>query len=243
MEPNNTQATVQEVFEADEEFTGRIGYTNVAAGTDGDDWFDVVMPEDGSYTLSMNFVGSFTGFMYLYQSNGVLISSSTVSEGDNVITVDCRATDTLGVRVLRSAGCGSYTGSVSFETTFYPGDMEPNNSQATVQEVFEADEEFTGRIGYTNVAAGTDSDDWFDVVMPEDGSYTLSMNFVGSFTGFMYLYQSNGVLISSSTVSEGDHVIDGRLQSCRHTWSSHIKISGMWVLYGKCIVATPDLRQ
>jgi uncharacterized protein YfaP (DUF2135 family) len=204
IEPNNTQSSVQETFNVDEVFTGRIGYINVTDGTDGEDWFDVVMPEDGSYTLTMNFVGSFTGFMYLYESDGTQIINTAVSEGDEEFTIDCRAADTFSVRILRSGGCGSYTGSMSFETTFYPGEIEPNNTQASVQETFDADEVFTGRIGYINVTDGTDGEDWFDVVMPEDGSYTLTMNFVGSFTGFMYLYESDGTQIINTAVSEGD---------------------------------------
>ena len=197
-EPNNTQGSALEIVDADESFTGRIGYADADTGIDTDDWYDVILDDDGLVTLNVEYTGSLTGFIYLYNKNGVLVSSTSAVVGNNSLQTDCFAQDTIQVRLSRSGGCGSYTASVSVTPPTYQGDIEPNGNLASVQEIFNSDEVFTGRLGNADADTGVDTDDWYEVVLDDDGLASLTINPAGSLNGFIYFYTKSGVLLSSS---------------------------------------------
>ena len=195
VEPNNSLALINETFDADETFTGQLGYAGELTGnsTDSDDWFNVVTSENGDVTLDVEYGGTLSGFIYFYQQTGVQIAFAGASPGTNSLTINCFQNDTLVVRLSRNGGCGEYSGSVSVSGPSLDQDNEPNNTCSQITDTYDTGEVFTGQLGYFDADSGTDSEDWFNVILEEDGQaqFTISPN--NTLGGFIYFYSKTGV--------------------------------------------------
>lgn len=207
-EPNNAFAQAGS-FNFQDTVEGRIGYQSV--GTDGDDYFLSVLPDDGTleYYLEYYNTSNSTGsdlYAYIYNKNGSLIGSSSLTNrplgiGHDTIRVYCRLQDSVYFRIS-SSGCFSYR----FFNQLVPSgakDTEPNNgfSQATL---FGSADTVRGRIGYTSVSP--DNNDYFLSVLPDDGTliYYLEYNNTSNSNGadlYSYIYNKNGSLIGSSSLT------------------------------------------
>ncbi len=204
-EPNSSFATINETFLADETFTGHLGYAgeNTGNAVDTEDWYYVILDDDGQVTLDVEYTNTLSGFIYLYYKQGSQISNTSAAVGNNQLVIDCLAEDTLAVRLTRSSGCGSYSASVSVAPRAIPRDLEPNNVFAEAQEVFNAGEDVQGRLGYFDIDTGTDTEDWYKVVLDNDGEVSMTILSTNSLGGFIYLYGKTGSQYTNTNYSAG----------------------------------------
>lgn len=90
---------------------------------------------------------------------------------------------------------------ILFSTTILSGtsafaDTEPNNSLAEANEL-DLNAVQTGDL-FTNPA--NDTNDWYEISVPENGIITLSGSFGEDLTGYVYIYGGNGAQLTSSLV-------------------------------------------
>jgi hypothetical protein len=224
IEPNNSFADAKP-FSPNDTLGGRIAY--VSTGTDQNDYFYSVLPEDGTikyFIKYFNTSGS-TGsdlYSYIYNKGGGLIGSSAkvnqpLGMSTDSISINCRAKDTVYFRIAAS-GCFSYK--IYYEMDVpTPTDSSGNDAFASAQAVSFGDTTY-GRIGYTSTS--TDQNDYFLTVLPDDGTleYIVEYTNTSGSTGsdyYTYIYNKGGGLIaSSSKVNQalGAHV-DTILVHCR----------------------------
>ena len=179
VEPNNTIADAN-YFAQSDTAKGRIGYASV--GSDPNDYFYTLLPEDGTLKLYVDFnntSGSVQSdfYTYIYNEAGSLLTSTVnanqplgVRPTDTLI-VPCRAADTVFFRVA-SAGCFSYE--LYYEVIpSGSGDVEPNDSyiEATYSPFNTSAD---GRIGYSST--GTDANDYYYMVLPDDGTWEIYLD-------------------------------------------------------------------
>jgi hypothetical protein len=213
-EPNNTQMTIVDIYLEGEVFTGHLGYQGEDSGNaiDSEDWFQVISSSDGDVTLNVDFTGSLGGFIYLYRKNGLQLGNTSASAGANALTVNCLADDTLVVRISRNAGCGSYSASIETAPPTFAEDNEPNNIQSAIIDTYEVNETFTGHLGYLDADTGTDTEDWFNVVLDSDGRAEFTITPTGSLGGFIYLYSKAGV--SFGNIGFGGETTTTLIEDC-----------------------------
>ncbi len=164
---------------------GQIGYTRNAT-TDLNDWYRTVLPEGGSFELSLTGLatsGAGNGdiFVTVYRANAVsslgTINQFDVPQGSSAagtFRIFGRAPgDTIFVRVSQSVGSFDYGLRFTSEPPTITGEREPNNTAATALPLL-AGRAVEGQLGYTlnNV---TDLQDWYRVVLPAGGSFELSL--------------------------------------------------------------------
>jgi hypothetical protein len=206
-EPNNLQVDANEFYEVNENFTGRLGYQQPTGSTDVDDWIGIEVPEDGNVNLEVSFEETLFGSIFIYSKVGGLLASSTLSGTTTTITANCIQADTVYARLFRSSGCGSYSAQATADQPEFDNDIEPNGTLATAAETFLSGQEFQGHIGYFDSDIGTDVDDYFNVIMPVDGTVTFDLEFSGGGSGSFFIYSKVGGLLASGLYSEGTQSI------------------------------------
>lgn len=205
IEPNDDFADAKQLLPNDTT-GGRIGYQST--GTDGNDYFWTVLPDDGTiryyvkYYNTSNYTGS-DFFSYMYNKTGTLIGNSykynqPLGIGEDSIDIYCRAKDTVYFRIS-SQGCFSYE--IYYEMDVPSQDDGGGNEDFnTAQLVTFADTTY-GRIGYSHTSV--DQNDYFLTVLPDDGTlrYVVELNNTSNYTGsdfFTYIYNKNKTLIGNS---------------------------------------------
>ncbi len=181
-EPNDNFASAQQINHGDT-LQGRIGYANVAL--DVFDYYYTVVPDDGTLTLSADFISTSDNndgdfYLQVFNKGGGLIANNNAinvppGPGQVSVTEHCVAADTVYFRV-QSAGCFSYDLSYTL-TPSGQQDQEPNDVFASAQQINHGDT-IQGRIGYANVAL--DVFDYYYTVIPDDGTLTLSADFIST---------------------------------------------------------------
>lgn len=204
-EPNDAFASANPMLPNDTT-GGRIGYQST--GTDGNDYFWTMLPEDGTIKYHVKYYNTSNSsgsdfFTYVYNKNGTLIGNSykynqPLGVSEDSINIYCRAKDTVYFRIS-SAGCFSYQMYYEMDVPT-PDDGGSNEDFSSAQLVAFADTTY-GRIGYTHTA--TDNNDYFLTVLPDDGTlrYVVEFNNTSNYTGsdfFTYIYNKNGTLIGNS---------------------------------------------
>lgn len=243
-EPNNVFAEAFEVFQTNEAIEGHLGYFDADTGTDTEDWYAVVLDDDGLLTLTFESFNTLNGFVYFYSKAGIQFTSTSYAAGtQTVLNYDCVAQDTVYLRFLRSSGCGDYMAGVSVTPPPLAGDVEPNGAFGSEQEIFQTNEEFTGRLRYFDVDTGTDAEDWYEVVLSNDGTASVNILSDGSLNGFIYLYSKAGVQYSSTSFQAGE---PSTLNiSCLAADTAHIRILGTAGCgsYQASLNMTPDIYE
>ncbi len=85
-----------------------MGYVN--AGTDTEDWYQLEVAEvPFDFQADFNVAGTMSGLFYLYSGGGTILTSTSFSEGENVLNYEITNAGTYYVRLLRSSGCAQYT--------------------------------------------------------------------------------------------------------------------------------------
>lgn len=202
IEPNNSIALIQQTFTEGQSFTGHLGHNNNGT-TDSDEYFYYISPRDGNVTFSVTTTTGLNVWVYLYRKNGNLLGYSSNGSGLREFTATCQAADTLIGRINGSSGCGSYTAAFNTSTLPYLGDVEPNNSIATIKQTFQENQSFTGHLNYANGLNVSDNDDYFYYISPRNGNVTFSVTADAGLNVWVYLYRKNGQLMGYSSNGSG----------------------------------------
>ena len=160
---------------------GRLGYVTTENVADNDDWYKIVVPEEGNVELKaiatedllLNKGSSFNGF-----KNGNIYNrgnfEGTDSFRDDTITFNATnvGKGTYYIRINRSSGSGGYT--LYYKLTPCPqtADPEPNNDYAS-SSLLQSGKTVQGRLGYVTSDDVTDAEDWYKIVVPEEGHIEL----------------------------------------------------------------------
>jgi hypothetical protein len=209
-ESNNTLATASAIDVATEE-QGRIGYRD-ATTQDRDDYWQAILPDDGTVRLNLNFVNTSNNpgadvYAYIYDGDGTLLTSQSLfnlaTEGDFDLQLNafCRARDTVYFRVYSTFSFGYRIDYELLEPPTGP-DPEVNNSLATAAPIT-FDELTDGRIGYL-AATTQDRDDYWYAVLPDDGAVRLAVTYRNTSNNsgadaYAYIYDGAGRLLTSGT--------------------------------------------
>jgi hypothetical protein len=160
----------------------RLGYTDDTGLTDDDDWFRIEVPDEGKieFTLNPNQDNALNIYwirVYRLNEKGELVqrNNSGVGKEEEVITITDLGIGTFYVNVHRYSGHGGYTLKYEFTPVNFVGDEEPNDewSQGSL---LKSGETLECKLGYTDDKGETDNDDWFKIIVPEEGTVKLTLN-------------------------------------------------------------------
>ncbi|MFZ6050489.1 hypothetical protein [Halocola ammonii] len=201
-EPNNSLQTADYLLEPGEVIEGHLGHYKPQSGIDQNDYYLINFNQNGNAFATANFEEGLTGRIYLYYSNGGLAGLSGIGTGEVNLDLSCFTADTLFALVQRTAGCGSYQFSFEIEEPSLAPDVEPNNSFAEAIEMNNG-QQVTGHLGHYSPTSSTDQNDYYQLnVISAPFDMEVTAEFFGTLGGRLYLYNSNGGLISLSAISD-----------------------------------------
>lgn len=198
-EPNNTYQTAQ-IVQINSTITGRLNYGNVN-GFDTEDWFKITIPEEGTLKFKSTSPDNNDYYIKLYDIDGTSILSQSevypLGDVDSVMKTNLVA-GTYYCRVHNyQANHGSYYLYITFKPALLPNDQEPNNTYQTARTV-QLNSATTGRLNYGNVN-GFDTEDWFKVTIPEEGTLSFRSTSPDNNDYYIKLYDIDGTTILSQT--------------------------------------------
>ncbi len=177
-EPNNDYEHAS-LLQSGTTTQARLGYRTADDVTDNDDWYKIVVPEEGKVELiatateDLKFYRSWTQVHGYWQDaisawgnfSGELYTDSLNFTATNV------GKGTYYIRINRSGGSGGYRLKYTFTPCPLAADPEPNNDyeHATLLQSGTTQ----ARLGYRTSDNVTDNDDWYKIVVPEDGRIEL----------------------------------------------------------------------
>ena len=155
---------------------GRMGYRTSDDITDIEDWYKIIVPEEGhvefsvtpteSLTISTN--SNFNGL----KNNSLYTRAWFAAQSSGSTTMICRATDvgkgTYYVRIYRNYGSGGYTLKYTFTPCALSNDAEPNDDYEQAGWL-KSGWTAQGRLGYRTSDDITDSYDWYRIKVTETG--------------------------------------------------------------------------
>jgi len=170
---------------------------------DDEDWWYVILPEDGSLYVEVNSTNNLDIDLYIYDIDGTTsIATYDISNGQRESTHhNALKAGKYYIKAVRYSGSGSYTIFNRFTPAPFSNDLEPNDSfeQALLLNL---NSESTGHIGYYQ-ANVIDNADWWKVVIPYDGSLKIRTE-SDSAEIDLYIYDVDGTTqIASYDISTG----------------------------------------
>ena len=176
-EPNDSWEVAKSLPVATD-VTGHLGYVYYN-DTDTEDWFKIVVPENGEVTITSTPHGDLELYyteLYALDADNILRSrdSKWIGKNPGAFTVANCAKGTYYLVMRRSSGQGGYTVRYDFKATSsdYPDDNEPNNSWEEAKPLPMA-KDVTGHFGYVYYN-DMDTEDWFKLEVPENGEVTIT---------------------------------------------------------------------
>jgi hypothetical protein len=195
VENNDTAKLAQSILQSSTT-TGHLGYYSTSPGNDNYDWFKVVLPSDGTLKLTTTTSDGnldATILIYCTVANFNMCSPSgdyTGSTGNATIDsiTNYLHAQTIWILVSRGSGVGSYT----LVSLFTPADLtndNENNDTAKLSGDVSINTTATGHLGYYSTIPGTDTYDWYKIVLPSDGLFNAtSITSNGNLDCTMLLY-------------------------------------------------------
>ena len=164
---------------------GRLGYRTSDNVTDYDDWYKIVVPEEGHVELVATTTATATenlmlstnsSQVYGFKNNSTYYRGSISASGYSSDTITYLATDmgagTYYIRINRYNGCGGYRLYYKFTPCSLGADPEPNNDYEH-SSLLESGKTAQGRLGHRTSDDVTDYEDWYKIVLPEEGKIEL----------------------------------------------------------------------
>ena len=158
---------------------GRFGY-NYHNNTDGEDWFKIVLPDEGKVTFAATAETTlrlYTLGLYVPKDNGVVFRCDKNMDAANQDTTivyeipDCKP-GTYYVRLRGGSGYGGYNLGYTFTPNSHGQDNLDNDTWDKAN-VIENNTMQPGRLGY-NYHNDTDDYDWFKIELPDEGKVTFA---------------------------------------------------------------------
>lgn len=180
VEPNNSVVDAIYMGEDSTHF-GHIGF-----GSDGVDYYELVMPKDGDLTVTTNFDYDGSTYLYNYTMSAFFDFEAVTGGGQSVLNLNCVSQgDIFYLLILDNGDCSNYTSSYNVLAPLISGDPEPNDSKLDAISLAENAIE-TGHIGYG--VYSNDGVDYYEIVAPADGTLMISSTFTNGGTLTLYNY-------------------------------------------------------
>lgn len=198
-EPNNLREQTSVYLTAGQTTEGHIGYFDFDTNYDEHDWYGVILPEDGHYSVTTIRDNGANHYVRLYYKDGSHISSQYSNTDTTTTLAGCLAADTIYVDIDRYNGCGGYI--LNFEldhSSIYANDTQSGETQFETNVFLNEGESTTGHIGYYDEDTGYDEHDWYAVILPEDGDYAFTTIRDTSLANhYVRMYYGNGTHVGA----------------------------------------------
>lgn len=209
VEPNNNLNQTPETLTLGESLLGSIGYATNAI-VDANDYYLIDIPENGNLSIHIDAPETMSTRLFLYRVNGSAVSNTAAAGifGDHSLDQDCIGASTYIIRVqlISTSVCGNYSLSFTLDSPSYLNDLEPNNGISQTNETLITGAMVSGQIGHTSDGI-PDLSDYYLMEIEENGTVDLTLETTDPLTTRLFLYRTNGTLISATAPSgvEGTH--------------------------------------
>ena len=163
--------------------------TGTLDNTNTEDWYKITVTQEGtvqfiatpSGNLTISTNSNFNGL----KNNSLYTRAWFAAQSSGSTTMICRATDvgkgTYYVRIYRNNGSGGYTLKYTFTPCAQSNDPEPNDDYEH-SSVLQSGTTVQGRMGYRTSDDITDINDWYKIIVPEEGHVEFSVTPTESLT-------------------------------------------------------------
>ncbi|MBQ2181033.1 MAG: hypothetical protein II400_02180 [Bacteroidaceae bacterium] len=181
VEPNDTSGSGT-TLESGKIVEGHLGYRDGNDYRDNDDWYKLEVPQDGTVQLVVDCNRDFG--LSLQKLDFVWYAASTSNYfsraskwyiSKDTLTITDVGVGTYYVNLHRGDGHGGYKLKYIFTANSYANDAEPNNEEGSGA-LLESGKTVDGHLGYSDSNDDRDIDDWYKVVVPQDGKVQLIVN-------------------------------------------------------------------
>ena len=201
---------------------GRLGHRSSDDVTDTYDWYKIVVPEEGHIEFraitTENLTLSTSGtVVYGLKNNGTYSRGHFTGTGTySDDTLNYQATNvgkgTYYVRINRYGGSGGYWLYYKFTPCPLAADPEPNDDYE-YSSLLESGATVQGRLGYQTSDDVTDYNDWYKIVVPEEGHIEFKAITTESLTlstsgTVVYGFKNNGTYSRGSFSGSGSYSDD-----------------------------------
>ena len=210
-EPNNDYEH-SSLLESGKTVEGRLGHRTSDDVLDTDDWYKIVVTEEGKIELVVTAtenltLSTYSSVVYGLKSNGLYSRGNISAPGYSNDTITYQATDigkgTYYIKINRYGGCGGYRLSYKFTPCSLAADPEPNNDYEH-SSLLESGKTVEGRLGHRTSDDVLDTDDWYKIVVPEEGKIELVVTATENLTLSTYSSAVYGVKSDGATYSRGN---------------------------------------
>lgn len=214
-EPNNTWQEAS-LVESGVRQQGRLGYSYRSDSRDTQDWFRMVVPDEGSLTFSTSSettlrLGSLNIYMLKADSTNVEYRTSKDMDGygkDTTVTfvIPNAGPGTYWIKMDRYNGYGGYDLDYTFTPNVHQPDVAGNDTWQKAS-LLESNTTQEGRLGYFYRNSEMDNDDWYKIEVPDEGSMTFNVTAettlrLGSLN--IYMLNADGTDVSYRTSKDMD---------------------------------------
>jgi len=181
-EPNDQEGSGA-VLKSGETVQGRLGYVDAKDYLDNDDWYKIVVTQDGRIDLTFNAEEAYGLELYsmsIYrfkESDGSYPQRQTKGYyfSNGTLTVTDVGVGTYYIKLQRTGGHGGYTLKYDFTANTYDNDSEPNDELGQGSEIA-IGQTVQGHLGYLDDQNYTDNNDCYKIVVPKDGRIDLTFD-------------------------------------------------------------------
>ena len=220
-EPNNDYQSSSQL-QSGATVQGRLGHRTSDDVTDTEDWYKIVVPEEGHIEFraisTENLTLSTSGtVVYGFKNNGTYSRGSFSGSGtysDDTITYQATnvGKGTYYVRINRYGGSGGYRLYYKFSPCPLAADPESNDDYEH-SSLLESGATVQGRLGHRTSDDVTDTEDWYKIVVPEEGHIEFraisTENLTLSTSGtVVYGFKNNGTYSRGSFSGSGTYSDD-----------------------------------
>jgi hypothetical protein len=210
-EPNNDYEH-SSLLQSGKTVEGRLGHRTSDDVLDTDDWYKIVVTEEGKIELVVTAtenltLSTYSSVVYGLNSNGLYSRGNISAPGYSNDTITYQATDigkgTYYIKINRYGGCGGYRLSYKFTPCSLAADPEPNNDYEH-SSLLESGKTVEGRLGHRTSDDVLDTEDWYKIVVPEEGKIELVVTATENLTLSTYSSVVYGVKSDGATYSRGN---------------------------------------
>lgn len=198
-EPNNSLETAGSIAVNGSVF-GHIGYREDDGSQDNNDYFEIVLTEDGNLSATVDNSSTNDISLILVNTLGTALTSAFGTLGVASINMNGLAAGTFYLQVSTS-GSGFYYGGYKLTNTLTvpneANDVEPNNSIETAA-VIPENGSITGHMGYRKDDATQDNSDYFKVSLSQDGSLSATVDNSSNNDITLLLFNAAGTQLAST---------------------------------------------
>lgn len=173
------------------EVTGHIGFKYENGNDNSNDYYKVVLPENGTLGLEAIQLNGGELDFYVYGKNGS--DGYPITSSYNASTNSASLRLQAGTYYIRLNDSGYY-GAYSLKNTFTPEAVQNDNAASNyiTAPTLPLNKTVAGHLGHFDETTGTNSDDYYKVVVEEQGTLQVHAKQLQGGELDLYLYGANG---------------------------------------------------